>query len=84
MPQAAVGPSPLLFAAAILAGMYAAVAAAFTRNFHLTTYKDSSKWVLVLTWPVLALFSAAYREQFVAALRGQGLLKAQEQQQEGR
>jgi hypothetical protein len=35
-----VGASPLLVVAALAAGAYAAVAAAFARAYHLTTYRE--------------------------------------------
>jgi len=70
VPAHAAGPSPLLFVAALLAGIYAALAAAFARNFHLTTYQDRARWWMALAWPLLLLFSPAYRAQFLAAVRG--------------
>eukprot|EP00882_Tetradesmus_deserticola_P006985 GHRQ01007357.1.p1 GENE.GHRQ01007357.1~~GHRQ01007357.1.p1 ORF type:complete len:250 (+),score=99.69 GHRQ01007357.1:379-1128(+) len=63
--------SPLLFAALVLAGAYAAVTAAFNRNFELTTYKAQGKWQLLLMWPVLAPLSRNFRQQFVSALKGE-------------
>jgi hypothetical protein len=63
--------SPLLFAALMLAGAYAAVTAAFNRNFELTTYKQQGKWQLLLMWPLLVLFSNNFRQQFVSALKGE-------------
>jgi hypothetical protein len=63
--------SPLLFAALILSGAYAAVTAAFNRNYELTTYKQQGKWQLLLMWPVLVLFSKNFRQQFVSALKGE-------------
>lgn len=48
----------------------AAVAMSAARNFHQTTYKDSSKWWMVLLWPVLAILSPSYREQLDTVLRG--------------
>jgi hypothetical protein len=74
--------SPLLFAALVLAGAYAAVTAAFNRNYELTTYKQQGKWQLLLMWPVLALFSKNFRQQFVSALKGEKVkvLHAEEEQ----
>lgn len=63
--------SPLLFAALVLAGAYAAVTAAFNRNYELTTYKQQGKWQLLLAWPLLALFSKNFRQQFISALKGE-------------
>lgn len=62
--------SPFLFIAMLLAGAYTAVAMSAARNFHQTTYKDSSKWWMVLLWPVLAILSPSYREQLDTVLRG--------------
>ncbi len=64
------GPSPLLFIAALLAGAYAALAARFAKNFELTTYQARSKWPLVLLFPLLLVASPQFREQFLAAVRG--------------
>jgi hypothetical protein len=63
--------NPLLFAAVVLAGAYAAVTAAFARNYDLTTYGDRAKWRLLLLWPVLAVFSKQFWRQFSSALRGE-------------
>eukprot|EP00775_Hariotina_reticulata_P011094 gene11094-11248_t len=64
--------SPLLFAVIVLAGAYAAVTAAFNRNYELTTYKrDGSRWRLLLLWPVLFLFSKSFRHQMGSALKGE-------------
>jgi hypothetical protein len=63
--------SPLLVLAVVLAGAYAAVTAAFARNFSLTTYGERSRWQLLALWPVLALLNKPFREQFSAAMRGE-------------
>ncbi|KAF6260362.1 hypothetical protein COO60DRAFT_900351 [Scenedesmus sp. NREL 46B-D3] len=63
--------SPLLFAALVLAGAYAAITAAFNRNYELTTFKEQGKLQLLLMWPVLAPFSKSFRQQFVSALKGE-------------
>lgn len=63
--------SPLLFAAVLAAGAYAAVTAAFNRNYDLTTYKQQGKWQLLLLWPVLVMFSNNFRQQFTSALKGE-------------
>lgn len=55
----------------VLAGAYAAVTAAFARNYDLTTYGDRAKWRLLLLWPVLAVFSKQFWRQFSSALRGE-------------
>lgn len=65
------GPSPWLFAVAMMAGAYAALAAAFTRNLRLTTYNSKTGWQLGLLWPFLVVTSKGFREQFFAAVRGQ-------------
>lgn len=61
----------LLFAAIVLAGAYAAVTAAFARNYDLTLYGQCEKWKLLLLWPVLALSSKTFWRQFSSALRGE-------------
>lgn len=53
-----------------LAGFWAAATAAFNRQFSLTTYREESRWRLLLLWPLLLLTSAEFREQFWAAVRG--------------
>eukprot|EP00879_Flechtneria_rotunda_P001311 GHRR01001461.1.p1 GENE.GHRR01001461.1~~GHRR01001461.1.p1 ORF type:complete len:264 (+),score=69.25 GHRR01001461.1:258-1049(+) len=64
--------NPMLFAAVMLAGAYAAITAAFSKNYDFTTYKrDGSRWQLLLLWPVLVPFSNAFRQQFVSALKGE-------------
>lgn len=63
--------SPLLFVALVFAGAYAAVTAAFARNYDLTTYGQQSKWKLLLLWPVLALLNKPFWRQFSSALRGE-------------
>lgn len=63
--------NPLLLIAVISAGAYAAVTAAFNRNYELTTYKQQGKWQLLLLWPFLLPFSKNFRQQFVSALKGE-------------
>lgn len=63
--------SPLLLAAVVAVGAWAALTAALARNFDLTTYKASRKWQLLLLWPLLLPLSAAFRAQFLSALRGE-------------
>lgn len=53
-----------------LAGFWVAATAAFNRRFSLTTYREESRWRLLLLWPLLLLTSAEFREQFWAAVRG--------------
>jgi uncharacterized membrane protein YgcG len=74
--------NPLLFAAVVLAGAYAAVSAAFARNYDLTLYSDREKWKLLLLWPVLALTSQQFRRQFSSALRGEKV-RVQEEVDDG-
>lgn len=62
--------SPLLLAAAVLAGMYAAASALFLRNYECTTYAAAKRWQLAALWPALVLFSNSFRRQFWAALTG--------------
>lgn len=62
--------SPALFVATLLAGAFAAVTANFHRNYGLTTFSEASRWKLLLLWPVLALSSKRFRQQFLKAIRG--------------
>lgn len=55
----------------MLVGSYLALTAAFARNYALTNYAESKRWLLVMLWPLLFLFSPKFREQFAAAVRGQ-------------
>jgi hypothetical protein len=71
--------SPLLLAALILSGAYAAVTAAFARNFELTTYQQQRKWQLLLMWPVLAIASPQFRRQLVSALKGEKVTVTREE-----
>jgi hypothetical protein len=52
------------------AGGWAAATAAFGRAYHLTTYGERKRWLLLLLWPLLLLFSRDFRQQFWAAVRG--------------
>ncbi len=63
--------SPLVIVAVVLAAAWAAVTAGFARRYELTTYSNASRVKLLLLWPLLAPFSASFRQQFVAALRGE-------------
>lgn len=63
--------NPLLLFAVMTAGAYAAVTAAFNRNYDLTTYKQQGKWQLLLVWPFLLTLSQKFRHQFVSALKGE-------------
>jgi hypothetical protein len=66
---AANGPPPLvLLAALVAAGAWAALTAAFARNFGLTLYAARDKLRLALAWPVLLLTSRSFRSQFVSAV----------------
>jgi hypothetical protein len=61
--------SPGVVVAALAAGAWAAIAAAFARRFEAgTTYKRSAKPLLVGLWPVLALVSPPFRRQLRTAL----------------
>ncbi|KAL4447294.1 hypothetical protein ABPG77_007327 [Micractinium sp. CCAP 211/92] len=62
--------APWLLLAGALAGFWAAATAAFNRRFHLTIYKEGSRWRLLLLWPVLLIVSPEFRQQFMAAVRG--------------
>lgn len=80
-PGVAVGPpAPLLLLAALLAGAYVAVSAAFWRNFGATTFADKHRWKLVPLWPLLALFNERFRQQFVEAVWGKRNVQGQGQQ----
>jgi hypothetical protein len=66
---AASAPPPLLLLAALIAaGAYAALTAAFARNFDLTLYAARDKLRLALTWPLLLLTSRSFRAQFASAV----------------
>jgi hypothetical protein len=68
-PATTAPPPPIaLLAALITAGAYAALTAAFARNFDLTLYAARDKLRLALTWPVLLLTSKSFRSQFVTAV----------------
>lgn len=73
-----------LLVAAAVAGFWAALTTTFHRRFYLTTYKESSRWLLLLAWPFLLPTSAQFRQQFVAALRGQRAPPAHKEQPKGR
>jgi hypothetical protein len=60
-----------LVAAAVLAGGWAALTAAFLRNYPLTTYAESKRWLLALLWPLLLFVSPKFRAQWQAAVRGE-------------
>ncbi|KAL4443600.1 hypothetical protein ABPG75_011337 [Micractinium tetrahymenae] len=70
-PAAAHLGGPWLLLAAALAGFWAAATAAFHHRFHLTIYKEGSRWQLLLLWPLLLIISPEFRQQFLVAVRGQ-------------
>ncbi|KXZ41210.1 hypothetical protein GPECTOR_647g762 [Gonium pectorale] len=61
-PPPAAGVSPALVGALIAVGSYVAVTAAFNRNYHLTSYTEQKRWLLLALWPLLVLFSPKFRE----------------------
>ncbi len=63
--------NPGFVGALVLLGGYATLTAAFNRNYPLTNYAESKRWLLLALWPLLYLFSAKFREQFGAAIRGE-------------
>ena len=52
------------------AGFWAAATAAFNRGYQMTTFKEDSRWRLLLLWPLLLLTNRDFRVQFWAAVRG--------------
>eukprot|EP01024_Parvocaulis_polyphysoides_P068224 TRINITY_DN8281_c1_g2_i1.p2 TRINITY_DN8281_c1_g2~~TRINITY_DN8281_c1_g2_i1.p2 ORF type:complete len:245 (-),score=38.59 TRINITY_DN8281_c1_g2_i1:671-1405(-) len=64
--------SPLLVVALVLAGGYAAVTAWFAATFDNTQFKEEKKWMLLLLWPVLVIFSESFRAQMKKALLNRG------------
>ncbi|KAG2427458.1 hypothetical protein HXX76_012394 [Chlamydomonas incerta] len=69
---AASGPGPAaLLGVAVILGGYAALTAAFNRNYQLTSYAEQKRWLLLALWPLLFLFSPKFREQFLAAVKGE-------------
>ncbi|PRW56838.1 Peptidyl-prolyl cis-trans isomerase FKBP20- chloroplastic [Chlorella sorokiniana] len=76
-PSSALHMDPLsslsLLLAAALAGFWAAMTTAFNRRFSLTTYREESRWRLLLLWPFLLVTSAEFREQFWAARRPEAM-----------
>ncbi|GIL80644.1 hypothetical protein Vretimale_9207 [Volvox reticuliferus] len=76
VPKAAVAPvspalNPVFIGALVVLGGYVTMTAAFSRNYALTNYAESKRWLLLALWPLLFLFSAKFREQFAAAIRGE-------------
>lgn len=62
--------SPLILVASLILGFWAATTAAFSRRYHLTRYSEKWRWLLCMLWPVLALTSPSFRDQFEGAMRG--------------
>ncbi|KAF5834356.1 hypothetical protein DUNSADRAFT_8979 [Dunaliella salina] len=86
-PVPTTGVSPLVFVAAMLAGAYAVLAAAFAKNFNLTIYSPKYRPWMSLAWPFILPFNKSFRTQFLAAIKGQrpplpGREDQQEQQQQ--
>lgn len=80
-PLAPPGPNWGLLLAAVLAGAWAAGSAALARAYSLTSYREgSTKVLLVLLWPLLALLSRSFREQFVAVVMQQQVRGSSRQQ----
>ncbi|GLC39906.1 hypothetical protein PLESTM_000964900 [Pleodorina starrii] len=63
--------NPAFVGALVLAGGYLTLTAAFNKNYPLTNYAESKRWLLLALWPLLFLFSPKFREQFNAAVRGE-------------
>ena len=62
--------SPLVLIACFLFGFWITFTGIFSRGYHLTRYGENWRWLLCLLWPVLALISPAFREEFKNAMRG--------------
>lgn len=62
--------SPIILVASLILGFWAATTAAFSRRYHLTPYSEKWRWLLCLLWPLLALISPSFRDQFEGAMRG--------------
>ncbi|GLI70943.1 hypothetical protein VaNZ11_016040 [Volvox africanus] len=76
VPKAAAVPvspalNPVFVGALVVLGGFVTLTAAFNRNYSLTNYAESKRWLLLALWPLLFLFSAKFREQFAAAIRGE-------------
>ncbi|GIL63266.1 hypothetical protein Vafri_17367 [Volvox africanus] len=63
--------NPVFIGALVVLGGVVTMTAAFNRNYALTNYAESKRWLLLALWPLLFLFSAKFREQFAAAIRGE-------------
>ncbi|KAG2486068.1 hypothetical protein HYH03_015274 [Edaphochlamys debaryana] len=73
-----------LLGIAVAVGGWAALTAAFNRNYHLTVYAESKRWMLLLLWPLLVLFSPKFREQWAAVVRGERPFTRKEGEQQGK
>ncbi len=72
--------SPLLTLAILFGAAYAFLTARFLKNFESTVFKRGSGWKLALLWPVLFAGSPSFRQEFLAAVKGQ---RPQKQEQGG-
>eukprot|EP01023_Acetabularia_acetabulum_P065643 TRINITY_DN8717_c0_g1_i1.p2 TRINITY_DN8717_c0_g1~~TRINITY_DN8717_c0_g1_i1.p2 ORF type:complete len:238 (-),score=25.16 TRINITY_DN8717_c0_g1_i1:695-1408(-) len=70
--QQQIGFSPLTAAAIIAAACYAAMTAFFAANYGNTNFRNDKKWLLLLMWPVLLVFSQDFRQQMRKALLSRG------------
>ncbi|EFJ47020.1 hypothetical protein VOLCADRAFT_105310 [Volvox carteri f. nagariensis] len=75
--------NPALVGALVVLGGYVTLTAAFNRNYALTNYAESKRWLLMALWPLLFLFSPKFREQFAAAIRGERVGLKREGTREG-
>lgn len=62
--------SPGLLMVSALLATWLALTALFNRNYKNTVYGEKSRWLLSAFWPLLLIVSSAFREEWVAAIRG--------------
>lgn len=57
----------------LLVGLLVAIVTyLFSRGFEVTTFREERKWVLLLLWPVLIIFSKSFRKQLKKAVKKGG------------
>ena len=57
-----------LLGIALLLGAWGSLTASFARKYHTTIYSQKWKWVLLALWPILALISPRFREEWRRAV----------------
>lgn len=59
---------PGLLLLSALLGAWLSVTVAFNKRYHMTVYAENRRWMILILWPLLLLFSPKFREEFFTVL----------------